>query len=90
MTRKQSQPMKLLLQNNPVYVKDCKPPRRIGGGIPYTNFEEVSIGNVKVKIRRNGKSRFIHGIILAVISDDIQKGVNKEWARIINQSDETI
>lgn len=70
--------MKLLLQNNPVYIKDCKPPQRIGGGIPYPRQDEITIANVSVKIKRSVTPKFIEGLIL----DDIQKGINKEWKRV--------
>lgn len=71
--------MKLLLQNNPVYLKPIN---------PITGLEVPDwmgyVDELTLATKISGKSRFIEGLIF----DDIKKGINKEWERIMNQSDD--
>ena len=70
--------MKLLLQNNPIHIKPTIINPITGIAVPDWMFEMDELTIAARRLRRNGKTKFIEGLIL----DDMEKGINKEWERV--------
>lgn len=66
--------MKLLLQNNPVYIKDCKPPQRLGGATYMPLRHECGFI----------KGLLVEVSVMSAIRTKFERDVNEQYEKLMS------